>query len=366
MTAAPITLNKTAKFMAALDAIPAPPLQPLIALADGVRNAFIRVFARAAGRFIVEREHRVAMYGTLLISAAFAATCIVPLWMIALGPLVWGVPHILSDIRYLIARQGLHRRPLAWIAIGGGSLGAVLGYGIRAGLAGAALALLFSKSPIKKRIGGLCILSALFGLASWAGPVSDIWFAHLHNLVAVALWWAWRPRKAQYHWIVLSVFALCSGALFLGACEPLLAYFGGYQANWTGISIGYMINILSPFSQMNWAVRMVLFYAFAQSVHYIVWVRLIPEDDRKSHTPRSYHQSYRALKNDVGPLVMWAALIGIFVFAIWAFIKNAAVARNEYLNVAFFHGYLELAAAALLWAEGRLLWKKPDARPENT
>lgn len=349
-----------AQAKAALEAIPAPPLQPLIAAADALRNALIRVFARAAGRLIVDRERRVAMYGALLISIAFLATCLVPLWMIALGPLVWGVPHILSDIRYLIARQGLHRRPLAWIAIMGGSLGAVLGFGIRAGLCGAAMAILFAKSSILKKGLALLVVGSLIGLVSWAGPISDVWFAHLHNLVAVGLWWAWRPRKAKYHWIVLGIFALCSGALFLGACEPVLAYVGGYSANWTGITIGYMVNLLSPFSQMNWAVRMVLFYAFAQSVHYIVWVRLIPEDDRRRPTPRSYRQSFKALQKDVGSLLMWATLIGILVFAIWAVVKNVATARNEYLNVAFFHGYLELAAAALLWAEGRPLWKRPE------
>lgn len=350
---------RTAKLWAAQEALPLPPLGPVIACADWIRNTVIRVFARLSKRLLVERERRVALYGTVLITLAFAATCAVPLWMIALGPLVWGVPHILSDIRYLIARHGLHRRPVMWLAIVGGALGAALGYGIRAGLLGAALALFCSKSPIKKRLLGGLLLAGLFSLSQWAGPVSDVWFAHLHNGVAVALWWAWRPRNAQYHWMVLSVFVLYSIVLFLGGCEPILASMDGFRADWTGLTIGYLANILSPFSQVKLAARMVLFYAFAQSVHYIVWVRLIPEDDRKSHTPRSYHQSLRVLKKDVGPLMIWAAVLGILVFAVWAVVKNAAVARNEYLNVAFFHGYLELAAAAVLWAEGRLLWAKP-------
>jgi hypothetical protein len=36
--------------------------------------------------------------------------------------------------------------------------------------------------------------------------------------------------------------------------------------------------------------------------------------------------------------------------AVWAAI-DVGRARNGYIQIAFFHGYLELAAGALLWAE---------------
>ena len=54
---------------------------------------------------------------------------------------------------------------------------------------------------------------------------------------------------------------------------------------------------------------------------------------------------------DVGGLVMWSALIGSLVFAVWAF-DSVGGARNAYLRMAFFHGHLELIAVAVLWAEG--------------
>jgi hypothetical protein len=108
--------------------------------------------------------------------------------------------------------------------------------------------------------------------------------------------------------------------------------------------------------------RLLVLYAFAQSVHYVVWLRLLPEDDRKSPTPRSFAQSYRALRADVGSLALWLFTLAALALAVWAAF-DVGRARNGYIQLAFFHGYLELAAGALLWAErGR---PKDRGRPED-
>lgn len=52
------------------------------------------------------------------VAIAFALTLGVPFWLLALGPIVWGVPHVVADIRYLIIRPGLHRRKVLWFAVG--------------------------------------------------------------------------------------------------------------------------------------------------------------------------------------------------------------------------------------------------------
>lgn len=346
----------------ALTAIPAPPFHRLFAAADRLRRAALTKAAPLSRGLIVDRERRVAFIGTALIAAAFAATCVVPLWMIALGPLVWGVPHILADIRYLIARPGYHRRPAVLIAIAGGAAATAAGYGVRGGLASAGAVLLLSRGTAARRAIGVAVVAGLFALAQWAGPIADLAFAHLHNFVAVALWWAWRPRDTKLHWLPLLLFVTGAAALLYGAAEPALRATGGLDAPWTGLSMESLAYSLSPGPRSPLAIRLVLLYAFAQSVHYIVWLRLIPEDDRRSHTPRSYQQSYRVLLGDVGPIVLWLTAAGVLVFAVWALFTDAGAARNAYLNVAFFHGDLELAAAALLFSEARL-WSR-DSQPE--
>jgi hypothetical protein len=42
----------------------------------------------------------------------------------------------------------------------------------------------------------------------------------------------------------------------------------------------------------------------------------------------------------------------MIALAAWAAVSLGA-ARNGYIQMAFFHGYLELAAAALIWAEAK-------------
>lgn len=338
-------------------AIPAPPLEPLLALLDQLRRWGLKLLVSVSGStrtLLVDREKRVATLGSVLIVAAFFLTTSLPVVMLVLGPLVWGIPHVLADLRYLVTRPGLHKRPLALGAMGAGILAAGLGLGVRGGLIGAALALLVAKASWSRKFLGLAIVGFFFALAQQSGYVADIVFAHAHNLVAVVLWWAWRPRQTKLHWIPIALFALCGAAIALNLVAPLLALTGGSEAPWTGLSMRYLCWTLTPDPNDAFALRLVLLYAFAQSVHYIVWLRLMPEDDRPSKTPRSYRQSFHALTKDLGSLILWASVIGALGLIGWAFAGPGA-ARDGYLRLAFFHGHLELAAGALLWAEGRRL-----------
>ena len=51
-------------------------------------------------------------------TAALGASLIAPLWALAIGPLLWGGLHLLADVRYLVVRPRLHRRPLFWLVLG--------------------------------------------------------------------------------------------------------------------------------------------------------------------------------------------------------------------------------------------------------
>jgi hypothetical protein len=205
------------------------------------------------------------------------------------------------------------------------------------------------------------VVGALFGLAQWAGPIAELVFAHAHNAVGVALWWAWRPRRSRLHWIPLALFAVGSVLIMSGALAPLAERTGGFVAPWTRLTAPGLAWGLSPWPFGPLAMRLLVLYAFAQSVHYVVWLRLVPEDDRPSTAPRSFLQSYRALRRDVGSLVIWLAALAALALAAWAAI-DLGRARNGYIQLAFFHGYLELAAGALLWAEGALTDRTREPR----
>jgi hypothetical protein len=334
-----------------LAAVPAPPIAGLLAPLDAIRSRLLRVVAPRARTLVVARDRRVAAVGTIVLTAALVATSLVPIWFIAVGPILWGIPHIVSDLRYLVARPGYHRRPGVAIAATAGIVAAGLGFGVRAGLAGAAGAILFARASWSRRAIGLAGIGALFGLAAWAGPIADLFFVHGHNAVGFGLWWAWRRRESRLHWLPLAVFALGSALILAGALDPLVLR-AGLDAPWTGLTMRGLAWQLSPTMHGRWLARFLVLYAFGQSAHYIVWMRLLPEDDRPSPTPRSFVQSLRALSADVGGVVLWAALLGMIALAVWAAVSLGA-AREGYIRMAFFHGYLELAAAALLWAEAK-------------
>ncbi len=108
---------------------------------------------------------------------------------------------------------------------------------------------------------------------------------------------------------------------------------------------------LSPVADPTLGVRFVLAFAFAQSVHYAVWLRVLPEDDRPRPGMRSFASSWKALTADMGlaPLAIAGAVI--MALLAWA-LRDPAAARDGYLRLAISHGHLELAVIALLLVEG--------------
>jgi hypothetical protein len=110
---------------------------------------------------------------------------------------------------------------------------------------------------------------------------------------------------------------------------------------------------MAPFpGHIGFARRLLLAFAFAQSVHYAVWLRAIPDETRRTDSIRSFRQSTRALLREVGPLVPGVAIVATVALAVWGAF-DLATARMGYLRFAGFHGYLEIALGALAWAEHR-------------
>lgn len=333
-------------------AVPAPSLSWAVDRADGLRAWGLRVLPRGAAGMWVGRERRAAFLGVSMLLFALALAVTFPVALVAIGPLVYGVPHILSDVRYLLARPGLSKRPLFVAALAVGCLLAVLGLGVRGALIGAALALATSRANAWKKGAGIGALAVLFAVCQWAGWYSDLAFVHLHNFVGLTIWLLWRDRVTRLHWIFTGIFLFACAAITLGAAGPLLARTGGFSAPWTDLTFRELAFTVSPIPRGMWAERLLVLYAFAQAAHYVVWLRLIPEDDRPGAAPRSYAQTYRALVADVGGIVMWITLLTMAALVVWA-CASIGGARNGYLTAAFFHGHLELVAIAVLWAEGR-------------
>ncbi len=327
-------------------------METLLAPADRARSILLRTLAPAMRPWLVARERRVALVGTTLIVVSFVGTLGLPLWYLALGPIVWGIPHVLSDVRYLVVRPGHHRRPVLAVLVVAGLVLAAAGLGLRGGLLAAAGALVAARAPWTRRLAGLVVVGGLLAVAQWAGWVGDIVFAHAHNILAIFVFWAWRRRESRLHWAPIAVFFLVFAAISLGAFDGIFGYTSALPTPFTSVTLPYFHWTLAPRTPEPFASRLLLLFAFAQAVHYVVWVRLVPEEGRPSTTPRSFRQTWRALRADVGRWVLYAVVAWMVALALWAAV-DLRHAREGYLYFAFFHGHLELAAIALVWCERR-------------
>lgn len=319
---------------------------------DRVRRRCLQALMPLIDALLGHRENRVALTGCVIILASLVMSLMLPLWQLALGPILFGTLHILADFRYCVVRPGFHRRWPVVLCCGAPLVAMMCGQGLDIGLLAVAFAFALANGPLWKRITGLGMVSAAGMLVAEYGFFADVFFAHFHNVVAVLLWWVWRVRLGKVHWAVLGMYLGVWLGLLGGAFDGL--YFALASSGWgpEGQSMAYYAGFLG-FGQTGMeAVRWVLAFAMAQSVHYWFWLRMVPEDDRKQYTPRSFTASWKALRQDMGTVFLWLTLLAALGTAAWAVVDLLA-AREGYLRIVRFHGILELAAAALLWVEGR-------------
>jgi hypothetical protein len=296
---------------------------------DRLRVHLLRATMPVSSYFAGRRAERVAALGLVSILLALLGTAVVPLWMLAVGPIVLGVPHLLADLRYCVVRPGWHRRPALWVGVGLPLLAVALGAGAGVGFAAVAGVCAASEgSPRRRGLGLVIAASGAAACVAWGASASLV-LVHLHNFVAVLLWWRWReaePRQARLRAVPIAAFVLGTALIAAGGLDPGLD---------------------GPLG-----LRLVLSFCFAQSVHYLIWLRLVPEDDRDRVSPRSFSASWRALVDELGWALPCLALLFTLALVGWALVDLRA-ARIGYLRAVEFHVFLELAVLASLWVSGR-------------
>lgn len=330
---------------------------------DWLRVRALRATMPVSSYFAGRRAERVALIGMVSISLSLLGTALIPLWMLALGPILLGVPHLLSDLRYCVARPGWHRNRAMWVGVGLPLLAVGFGAGLAVGFAAVAGACVAVEGrPLRRCLGvGFAGAGALACLL--AGPTSTLVLLHLHNFVAVLLWWRWRERQSGLALLPLAVFVLGSLLIGLGALDQVGGL--GLSPAATNLTLGHHLLVLAPGLEGAAALRLVLLFTFAQSVHYVIWLRMVPEDDRDRATPRSFKASWRALQGELGPAIPWIAVALSIALVGWALVDLAA-ARADYLRLARFHVFLELSVLASLWVSGKRFLIPSTAQQQTT
>lgn len=316
-----------------------------------LRLAAITAFGRACIR---DRSLRLPFLAVVHASTALVFAAAVPMWTLLVGPLVLGVPHLIADFRYLVLDRprGLADRqvfailvPLAalaalGVAIPGASLATVI-----PGLAATAGAAAFAGGSARVRLLALALL-AVCAVPLCAQPGWTLLIlAHAHNAIAVGIWLVLAPSRTRLRWAAAAAILLGGVAITLGALDFVPFATGGWQTPATGFdaaSLGESLALpgIGP-------ARSLMLYAYAQAVHYAIWVRLIPGERAPTGVPVSFRRALGGLRAALGKPAFAVCLVVALALPA-AGLAFPAESRRLYLDLAGFHAWLELAVGAHL------------------
>jgi hypothetical protein len=269
--------------------------------------------------------------------AALCATALVaPALLLVWMPLLVGVPHVASDIRYLVLP--LPRAQIALAIAASLTLVVLRAASIATGMnllmaeatlvAGWLLASLVLEPTARKRALGI----ALFASAVIIGlPIVFIATAALaHNFLAIVAWVV-VARPTKKHALTL-VGGVALFALIAGLVGPLTsALTGGDASPW--LTLDKAAGVMFGGLPHGVARGLLIAFAFLQGVHYTIWLGWIPA-------------SQPAPKRGIATVAIAAATLTVLAGALY----NPAWARTTYLALATFHIYLEIVILAARWS----------------
>lgn len=348
----------------------------LLSPLDRLRRRWFAVVARRPGlaRIAARREGRMVALAGLHGVVAFVGAVLFPIPLLLLGPLVLGVAHVAADVRHLVLRRllsaGWRCAVLGACAVLFGLRALVEVSGIRwpvdrielamAAIAVGAAALLGvragdaytnghdrARARTRGRAATAAVVAAVLGTAAQHRPdLARIVFVHAHNFVAIGalLLFLRAPARA----LVVPALAWLGGAVLLssGLLVGLSLAAPGAQA--FQLSLTEASQWMAPGLPPRAAIGVTTGYVFLQSVHYAIWLLLVPQADRSGQGMSTFQMSARSFRADFGVAgVVLVALAAVAV--VGAACAGLQRARAVYLSLAMFHGYLELAMVAYFW-----------------
>jgi hypothetical protein len=353
-------------------------LQPL----DDLRRLALRALAvdwPPARALASRRSIRVPALLSVHALAAFALAVLAPSFLLAVGPLAFGVPHLAADVRHLLIRRA---SPRWWLAASAGFALALIALRALAetrarlslpvehavasawvllGAAGGAVA----SEPTGRRLTarGWAALAAAGGLAAFAigAPLTfRLALMHGHNLVAVGIWVVLFRRGWRLAWLPVAIVLCGAAALASGAALGITVRHGALSV--FGLHLFAAADWLAPGLSDSRALAIAGSFAFLQAVHYAIWVVGIPAADRPGESGRAWRTAWRDLVRDLRPAGV-AVVVALALLVALLGVAHGAATRRLFLSLATFHGWLELAVLAYLFARGRTPARSGDATP---
>jgi hypothetical protein len=296
-----------------------------------------------------------------------------PLWVLAIGPLIWGLPHLFASTRYIgyaTTRDHSKRKTAIYFIV---AIWMVVSFfRILSDTTGYAPDVLRGPELFPEMISIAVIISGLsfifrrrmrdlmFSLAAALPVLLLMWQLPLETTGVMILLHNW---LAFYYWIkatksskelcvavcALLIFALLNGAVLMGWFDSVYSLWQPqHYLRWTEADASEIGRMIAPWSNhVNLFYHCVILYAFGQALHYFIWLKAIGEQNLSGQNPTSFRLSWKLLRHDFGPRLANFALLACSTIVLMFVLKNFVFAQDIYFAVAAGHGYFELAALPL-------------------
>jgi hypothetical protein len=270
--------------------------------------------------------------------ACLACVLVMPATVLLMGPLIFGAPHVMSEMRLLAQRVQIRRfslmlilTPLAILILL--RIAEQLGMDRPAnsdvvlGCAALCVAALVRPGDGRDRFARLLVVSGISVFALYDTRLTTLLLAHLHNLIAVVFLFAWSRSIGDVRRL---------SGLMIGVAAAVAALGMDTVPTDPSAFITDLRMALAPGLSAELGYKLILVYAFAQLLHYVIWLVWMPR-----------LATADATRGVAGPAWLAAVLIGIaLLLPMIAMLGNPIALRDQYLALASFHGWLELAVLA--------------------
>jgi hypothetical protein len=291
----------------------------------------------------------------LVTAGALVVAVTLPADVVVFGVLLVGVAHIVLELRYVVGRHpdvvggtdaALLQAALVAVVLARLAAGAGVSRGIElavwAGVLLWALARRFAGRP-GPIAAGVTLVGCATALAANAGPAWFLILAHAHNFVPAVFLWQWagraldRPSRRRLRALVVGWAAVIPVLLLAGAADavagtgsPLVErLFGVDAATATVAPSGWVAGAAGH--------RLLVAFAFAQIVHYAVWIWYLPRHDPLTSAAFAGTRPGRALRGWRLPGVVAAGTLAVIALAAVDYRQGRAL----YSSLGAYHAYLE-------------------------
>jgi hypothetical protein len=312
------------------------------------------------------------------VGAALALALGAPIATAVIGLILFGILHNLLEIRYVAGRfSGLLGRPFLELLVA--LITAIVVCRLLAGVVGrpaqlaeillgyAVIALAARRGLDGRRRQVAWVVVTAAAVVSLAFPAYHfIVLTHLHNVVPLFFLWDWsrrigsrRGRQAfravQLLWVVA-----IPVVILLGLLDGSLTTDPGIVRSVVGDGQTVLATSSPPGAAATvLGARFLTVFAFMQTMHYVVWVALLPR------VAPDASASFEARVPWVTGPRLWAA--GFLVAAVFAVLFGLDFAQGKalYAALASYHAYLELPVLLAMLVGARSLSALPAPAPST-